>query len=110
MKVRNEIHLYDAATNFYSTNYVVLGKGKGEDTAFFLLGMIPVTKAPSIDLAMSQVLEKFPEGRSLVNIQIIREDRPYFPLGLVTAVVVVADVIGEKKIEEDTIQTKEKKK
>lgn len=97
MKVRNEIVLFDSATLVRNDNYVVLGKGTGEDSTFFLLGMFPVTKAPNVELAMSQALEKFPEGRTLINIQIIREDRPYFPLGLVSVVIVNADVVGEAK-------------
>ncbi len=98
MKVRNEITLFDSATLVRSDNYVVLGKGTGQDSAFFILGMIPVTKEPNVELAMSQALEKFPGGRTLTNIQIIREDRPYFPLGLVTVVIVTADVIGEASL------------
>ncbi len=104
MKVRNELALYDSATLVRSSNYVVLGKGTGQDSSFSLLGMIPVTKAPNVELAMSQALEKFPEGRTLINIQIIREDRPYFPLGLVSVVIVTADVIGEPK--ENSLDTK----
>jgi hypothetical protein len=110
MKVRREIALYDSATLVRSENYVVFGKGTGEDSAFFMLGMFPVTKAPNVELAMSQALEKFPEGRTLINIQIIREDRPYFPLGLVTAVIVTADVVGEAKTADQEIQTKVEKK
>jgi hypothetical protein len=100
MKVRNEIALFDSATIVRSENYVVLGKGTGQDSAFFILGMFPVTKEPNVELAMSQALEKFPEGRTLINIQIIREDRPYFPLGLVATVIVTADVVGEPKAPE----------
>jgi len=110
MKVRNEISLFDSATLVRSDSYVVLGKGRGEDSAFFLLGMFPVTKAPNVELAMSQALEKFPEGRTLINIQIIREDRPYFPLGLVSVVIVTADVVGEAKDKTADIKTKEGKK
>lgn len=110
MKVRREIALFDSATLVRSENYVVLGKGTGEDSAFFILGMFPVTKPPNVELAMSQALEKFPDGRTLINIQIIREDRPYFPLGLVTAVIVTADVVGEAKSNPDETQNKVEKK
>ncbi|MDZ4726036.1 MAG: hypothetical protein SH817_07760 [Leptospira sp.] len=105
MKLRSELHLFDSATIVQSDNYVVLGKGVGQDSAFFLFGMIPVTKEPNVELAMSQALEKFPDGRTLINIQIAREDRPYFPLGLVTSVIVYADVVGEPKIPIDEIPT-----
>ncbi len=110
MKVRNEISIFDSATLVRSDKYTVLGKGTGQDSAFFLLGMIPVTKAPNVELAMSQALEKFPEGRTLVNIQIIREDRPYFPLGLVSVVIVTADVVGEAKEDVTDPKPKEGKK
>ncbi len=96
-KIKNEIQVFDAATVVRSGDYVILGRGYGQDSAFYILGMIPVTKEPNVELALSQALEKFPEGRTLINIQIQQEDRPYFPLGLVTVVHVSADVVGDMK-------------
>lgn len=93
--VPKEIHLFDSATVVRSTEYKILGKGKGQDSAFYLLGMFPVTKAPNVELAMSQILEKYPTGKTLINIKIQREDKAYFPLGLVTIVNVTADVVGQ---------------
>ncbi|MCT8334614.1 hypothetical protein NUH30_13100 [Leptospira sp. 85282-16] len=93
--VPKEITLFDSATVVRSTEYKILGKGKGQDSAFYLLGMIPVTKAPNIELAMSQILEKYPNGKTLINIKVQREDKAYFPLGLVTIVNVTADVVGQ---------------
>lgn len=93
--VPKEIHLFDSATVVRSTEYKILGKGKGQDSAFYLLGMFPVTKAPNVELAMSQILEKYPTGKTLINIKIQREDKAYFPLGLVTVVNVTADVVGQ---------------
>lgn len=93
--VPKEIHLYDSATVVRSTEFKILGKGTGQDSAFFLLGMFPVTKAPNVELAMSQILEKYPTGKTLINIKIQREDKAYFPLGLVSVVIVTADVVGQ---------------
>ncbi|WP_244288170.1 hypothetical protein [Leptospira congkakensis] len=101
--VPKDIYLYDSATVVRSTDYKILGKGKGQDSAFYLLGMFPVTKAPNVELAMSQILEKYPNGKTLINIKIQREDKAYFPLGLVTAVNVTADVVGQP---EETIVPK----
>ncbi|MGE8721324.1 hypothetical protein ACO2KH_07290 [Leptospira terpstrae] len=98
--VPKEIHLFDSATVVRSTEYKILGKGKGQDSAFYLLGMFPVTKAPNVELAMSQILEKYPTGKTLINIKIQREDKAYFPLGLVTVVNVTADVVGQPEEEE----------
>lgn len=100
--VSKEIYLYDSATVVRSTDYKILGKGKGQDSAFYLLGMFPVTKAPNVELAMSQILEKYPTGKTLINIKIQREDKAYFPLGLVTAVNVTADVVGQPEVTETT--------
>ncbi|XDD42372.1 hypothetical protein AB3N58_13890 [Leptospira sp. WS60.C2] len=95
--VPKDIHLYDGATVVRSTDYKILGKGTGQDSAFYLLGMFPVTKAPNVELAMSQILEKYPTGKTLINIKIQREDKAYFPLGLVTVVNVTADVVGQQE-------------
>ncbi|WP_244310361.1 hypothetical protein [Leptospira noumeaensis] len=95
--VPKDIYLYDSATVVRSTDYKILGKGTGQDSAFYLLGMFPVTKAPNVELAMSQILEKYPTGKTLINIQIQREDKAYFPLGLVTVVNVTADVVGQEE-------------
>ncbi|TGM56195.1 hypothetical protein EHQ91_15035 [Leptospira biflexa] len=103
--VPKEIHLFDSATVVRSTDYKVLGKGTGQDSAFYLLGMFPVTKAPNVELAMSQILEKYPTGKTLINIKIQVEDKAYFPLGLVTVVNVTADVVGQP---EETIPTNQK--
>lgn len=103
--VPKEIHLFDSATVVRSTEYKILGKGKGQDSAFYLLGMFPVTKAPNVELAMSQILEKYPTGKTLINIKIQREDKAYFPLGLVTVVNVTADVVGQPE-EADAAGTK----
>ncbi|WP_411823832.1 hypothetical protein [Leptospira sp. 'Mane'] len=97
--LQKEIHLFDSATIIRSNDFVILGKGRGQDSAFYFLGMIPVTREPNIELALSQALEKYPEGKTLINIQIQRVDKPYFPLGLVTVVMVSADVIGSPKLE-----------
>ncbi|TGN13127.1 hypothetical protein [Leptospira ilyithenensis] len=99
-KLQKEIHLFDSATIIRSNDYVILGRGFGQDSAFYILGMIPVTREPNVELALSQVLEKYPEGKTLINIQIQRIDKPYFPLGLVTIVSVSADVVGSPKLEE----------
>lgn len=93
--VKKDITLHDGATLVKTTDYNILGSGTGEDSAFYILGMIPVTKAPNTELALSQVLEKYPNGKTLINIKIQREDRAYFPLGLVTLVRVTADVVGD---------------
>lgn len=93
-QIQKDIYLMDSATWIQSDSLVILGKGTGSDSAFFLLGAIPVTKEPNVERAMSQILEKYPNGRSLINVVIQREDRPYFPLGLVTVVTVNADVVG----------------
>lgn len=106
-RVPKEIYLFDSATVVRSNEYKVIGKGTGQDSAFFLLGMFPVTKAPNVELAMSQILEKYPTGKTLINIKIQKEDKPYFPLGLVTVVNVTADVAGEP---EETFQTTGKEK
>ncbi|WP_425593501.1 hypothetical protein [Leptospira meyeri] len=95
--VSKDIYLFDSATVVRSTDYKILGKGKGQDSAFYLLGMFPVTKAPNVELAMSQILEKYPTGKTLINIKIQREDKAYFPLGLVTVVNVTADVVGQQE-------------
>ncbi|TGK50804.1 hypothetical protein EHQ16_13325 [Leptospira kanakyensis] len=95
--VPKDIYLFDSATVVRSTDYKILGKGTGQDSAFYLLGMFPVTKAPNVELAMSQILEKYPNGKTLINIQIQREDKAYFPLGLVTVVNVTADVVGQEE-------------
>lgn len=100
--VSKEIYLYDSATVVRSTDYKILGKGKGQDSAFYLLGMFPVTKAPNVELAMSQILEKYPTGKTLINVKIQREDKAYFPLGLVTVVNVTADVVGQPEETEST--------
>ncbi|TGL08432.1 hypothetical protein EHQ43_05150 [Leptospira bouyouniensis] len=106
--VPKEIHLYDSATVVRSTDYKILGKGTGQDSAFYLLGMFPVTKAPNVELAMSQILEKFPTGKTLINIKIQREDKAYFPLGLVTVVNVTADVVGQQEELNQTPQKENK--
>ncbi|MDF3819751.1 hypothetical protein P3G55_07575 [Leptospira sp. 96542] len=93
--VSKDIQVFDSATIVRSTEYQILGTGTGQDSSFYLLGMFPVTKAPSVELALSQVMEKFPEGKTLINIRIQREDRAYFPLGLVTVLTVKADVVGD---------------
>ncbi|PJZ47442.1 hypothetical protein EHQ30_03650 [Leptospira brenneri] len=100
--IPKDIYLFDSATVVRSTDYKILGKGKGQDSAFYLLGMFPVTKAPNVELAMSQILEKYPTGKTLINIKIQREDKPYFPLGLVTVVNVTADVVGQVEEAEAT--------
>lgn len=107
-RVPKEIHLFDSATVVRSTDFKVIGKGTGQDSAFYLLGMFPVTKAPNVELAMSQILEKYPTGKTLINIKIQREDKAYFPLGLVSVVNVTADVVGEAE-QSPQPTTKEKK-
>ncbi|TGL57733.1 hypothetical protein [Leptospira jelokensis] len=106
-RVPKDIYLFDSATVVRSNEYKVIGKGTGQDSAFFLLGMFPVTKAPSVERAMSQILEKYPTGKTLINIKIQNEDKAYFPLGLVSAVNVTADVVGDA---EETIPTNGKDK
>ncbi len=93
-QIQKDVHLMDSATWIQSDSLVILGNGSGSDSAFFILGAIPVTKEPNVERAMSQILEKYPNGRSLINVVIQREDRPYFPLGLVTVINVTADVVG----------------
>ncbi len=93
--VKKDITLHDGATFVKTSEYQVLGKGVGEDSAFFLLGMFPVSNPPNTELALSQIMEKYPNGKTVINIKIQKEDRAYFPLGLVSVVKVTADVIGD---------------
>jgi len=95
--IRKETDLFDSATWIQTDEMEVLGSGEGSDSSFFLWGMIPVTTEPSLEKAMSQILEKFPDGKGLTNIQIYREDKAYFPLGMVIAIHVKAKVVGSKK-------------
>ncbi|MCZ8342567.1 MAG: hypothetical protein O9301_06015 [Leptospira sp.] len=105
--VKKDITLHDGATLVKTSEYQILGKGTGEDSAFFLLGMFPVTNPPNTELALSQIMEKFPNGKTLINIKVQREDRAYFPLGLVSVVRVTADVIGDPaEVKEPEIRRK----
>ncbi len=105
--VKKDITLHDGATLVKTSEYQILGKGTGEDSAFFLLGMFPVTNPPNTELALSQIMEKFPNGKTLINIKVQREDRAYFPLGLVSVVSVTADVIGDPtEVKEPEIRKK----
>lgn len=100
-RANKDITLHDTATVVRNTDYQILGSGTGEASAFYLLGFLPVSGPPNVELALSQILEKYPDGKTLVNIKIQKVDKPYFPLGLVTVLSVYAEVVGEPTNQEE---------
>lgn len=89
--------LYPSATILRADGYKVLGEAEGESSAFYLLGLIPVTSPINIDYALSQAVQVYPEGGSMVNMRLWTETHYFFPVGKVLVLKVKGDVIDIKE-------------
>lgn len=102
-----------SATIIRSEDYKTLGESEGETSSFYLLGLIPVTPVLNIDYAMSQAVQKIPNGSSMVNVRTWIESHYYFPVGKVLVLKVKGEVIDLKQtlpLFEEAKSKKENKK
>lgn len=86
-----------SATVIRSEDYKTLGESEGESSAYYLLGLIPVTPPLNIDYAMSQAVQKIPNGSSMVNVRTWIESHYYFPVGKVLVLKVKGQVVDLKQ-------------
>lgn len=84
------------ATIVRSENYKVLGNSEGETSTFFFFGLFPVTNPLNIEYAISQAVQKIPEGDSMVNMIVWKETHNIFPLGSISVLKVKGDVVSFK--------------
>ncbi|PJD99915.1 MAG: hypothetical protein CK427_15135 [Leptospira sp.] len=94
-KVR-DISIQPEATRILSSNYEILGSSIGESSTFYILGFIPITTEISMDYALSQAVQKIPNGQTMVDLKVWHETRYFFPLGTVSVLKVRGNVIGKK--------------
>jgi hypothetical protein len=88
-----EIQIAPAGTIIRGSGYQELGIATGESSTLFLFGMIPVTNPLNIEYAISQAVQKYPGGQSIVGLTIWHETHYYFPIGRVSVVKVKGMVI-----------------
>lgn len=86
-----------SATIIRSEDYKTLGESEGESSTYYLLGLIPVTPPLNIDYAMSQAVQKIPNGSSMVNVRTWIESHYYFPVGKVLVLKVKGDIVDLKQ-------------
>ncbi len=102
-----------SATIIRSEEYKTLGESEGESSTYYLLGLFPVTPPLNIDYAMSQAVQKIPNGSSMVNVRTWIESHYYFPVGKVLVLKVKGQVIDLKQslpLFDDPISKKDIKK
>jgi hypothetical protein len=86
-----------SATVIRSDSYKVLGTAEGESSVYYLLGLIPVTSPLNIDYALSQAVQQYPGGGSMINLRVWTEVHYYFPVGKVYVLKVKGDVVDLKE-------------
>lgn len=94
-KVR-DISIHPEATRVLSSNYDIIESSVGESSTFFILGLIPITQEISMEYALSQAVQKVPNGQTMINLKVWHETRYFFPLGTISVLKVKGDVIGRR--------------
>jgi hypothetical protein len=91
-----EINLLPMATNIKDSEYEILGKSTGSSSTFYFLGLIPVTGTLNTEYALSQAVQKYENGQTIINLILWHETHYFFPIGKVSVVKVEGDVIRFK--------------
>ncbi len=94
------VRMAPSATILRSSEYEVLGEAEGEASTLFLLGFFPVTKPLNPEYALSQAVQKYEGGQSMVNLIYWHETHYYFPLGVVSVWKVQGKVISLQRKED----------
>ncbi|WCL47690.1 hypothetical protein [Leptospira sp. GIMC2001] len=103
------IRLTPSATIIRSSEYTKLTHSEGESSTLFLFGLFPVTNNLDIEYAMSQAVQKVPDGQSLIDIQYWHETHYYYPVGTVSVLKVQGMVVSLKR-ETEVIETDNRNK
>lgn len=91
------VRMAPQATIIRSSEYRVLGESEGESSTLFLLGFMPVTKPLNMEYAISQAIQKFPEGQSMVDMVYWHETHYYYPLAIVSVLKVHGTVVSLRR-------------
>lgn len=91
------IRMAPQATIIRSSEYEVLGVAEGEASTLYLFGFLPVTPPLNPEYALSQAVQKFEGGQSMVDLVIWHETHYYFPLGIVSVWKVEGKVVSFQK-------------